>query len=145
MFKLVHHSYTLSTLPAAVVSSAFQTCVAVTELSCLISGRIPMPYMAMARGLLWVVPSQEYSVSPSIHNYIYFCLHHLHFNQPLFVTLPLAGIDSPLILVIFVNMVYITSPSPSKVKPAHPTPNHSQGMCSPTNVQPTSPTPFHAI
>lgn len=34
--------------------------------------------------------------------------------------------------------------SVSKIRPAHPTPDHAQGMHTPTNVRPTNPTPFHA-
>lgn len=34
--------------------------------------------------------------------------------------------------------------SMSKIRPAHPTPDHAQGMHTPTNVRPTNPTPFHA-
>ena len=57
------------------------------------------------------------------------------------ITLPPAGADSPFSDICENGII---SPSPSKVRPAHPTPNHSQGMCSPTNVRPTNPTPFHA-
>ena len=34
--------------------------------------------------------------------------------------------------------------SVSKIRPAHPTPDHAQGLHTPTNVRPTNPTPFHA-
>ena len=34
--------------------------------------------------------------------------------------------------------------SVSKIRPAHPTPDHAQGLRTPTNVRPTNPTPFHA-
>ena len=34
--------------------------------------------------------------------------------------------------------------SVSKIRPAHPTPDHAQGLHTPTNTRPTNPTPFHA-
>lgn len=38
----------------------------------------------------------------------------------------------------------ISVSSANKIRPAHPTPDHAQGMHTPTDVRPTNPTPYHA-
>ena len=38
----------------------------------------------------------------------------------------------------------ISVSSVSKIRPAHPTPDHARGMHTPTDTRPTNPTPFHA-
>ena len=53
---------------------------------------------------------------------------------------PVGGGDSP--DVGEVDTVSVSSVN--RIRPAHPTPDHAQGLHTPTDVRPTNPTPFHA-
>ena len=61
---LDHHSFSCVIFPPADALSANHNCL-YNPCSFWIKGRIAMPYIDMGRGLPWVVPSLEYTVSPS--------------------------------------------------------------------------------
>ena len=63
--SLSHHSRTCVSFPMAAESSAYHTCVQ-SPSSLLMSGMVARPYMAMARGSPWVVPSCDRMISPSM-------------------------------------------------------------------------------